>query len=101
MPVNLENSAVVTGLEKLSFNPDPQESQCQRCSNYHTIVLISHANKVMLKILQYKFQQCMNRELPDVEAGFRKSRRTRDQIANIRWIKEKGYYIIQPHLENF
>ena len=63
---------------------------CQGCSNYHTIALISHASKVMLKILQARLQQYMNRELPDVQAGFRKGRGTRDQIANICWIMEKA-----------
>ena len=62
----------------------------KECSNYCTIVLISHAGKVMLKILQARLQQYMNRELPDVQAGFRKGRGTRDQIANIRWIIEKA-----------
>ena len=62
----------------------------KKCSNYQTIVLISHTSKVMLKILQARLQQYMNRELPDVQAGFRKSRRTRDQIANISWIMEKA-----------
>ena len=82
---NLENSAVATGLEKVSFHSNPQE-----CSNYRTIALISHASKVMLKILQVRLQQCVNRELLDVQAGFRKGRGTRDQIANIHWIMEKG-----------
>ena len=89
----MENSAVATGLEKVSFHSDPKERQCQRmlklCSNYHTIALISHASKVMLKILQARLQQYVNRELPDVQAGFRKGRATRDQIANIHWIMEK------------
>ena len=85
MPANLENSAVATGLEKVSFH-----SNAKKCSNYHTIALISHASKVMLKILQARLQQYVNRELPDVQAGFRKGRRTRDQIANIRWIIEKA-----------
>ena len=85
MPANLENSAVATGLEKVSFHSNAKE-----CSNYHTITLISHASKVMLKILQARLQQHVNRELPDVQAGFRKGRGTRDQIANIRWIMEKG-----------
>ena len=89
MPVNLENSAVATGLEKVSFHSNPKERQCQRKSNYCTIALISHASKVMLKILQARLQQYMNRELPNVQAGFRKGRGTRDQIANIRWIIEK------------
>ena len=81
MPANLENSAVTTGLENVSFHSNPKERQCQRISNYHTIALISHASKVMLKILQARLQQYMNHELPDVQAGFRKGRGTRDQIA--------------------
>ena len=85
MQANLENSAVATGLEKVSFHSNPKERQCQRTSNYFTIALISHASKVMLKILQY-----MNCELPDVQAGFIKGRGTRVQIANIRWIIEKA-----------
>ena len=89
MPTNLENSAVATGLEKVSFHSNPKERQCPKCSNCHTIALISHTGKVMLKILQARVQQYVNRELPDVQAGFRKSRRTRDQIANICWIDEK------------
>ena len=89
MPANLENSAVATGLEKVSFHSNPKERQCQRTSNYFTIALISHASKVMLKILQASLQQYMNRELPVVQAGFRKGRGTRDQIANIHWIIEK------------
>ena len=83
MPANLENLAVVTGLEKVCFHSNPKERQCKTCLNYHTIALISHANKVMLKILQAMLQQYMNGELPDVQAGFRKDRGTRDQIANI------------------
>ena len=63
------------------FIPIPKKSNSKECSNYHTIVLISHASKVMLKILQYRLQQCMNQELPDVQAGFRKGRGTRDKIA--------------------
>ena len=90
MPANLENSAVATGLEKVSFHPNPKERQCQKCSNYHTIALISYTNKVMLKILQDRFQQYMNWEFPDVQAGFRKGRGSRDQIANILWIIEKA-----------
>ena len=70
MPANLENSAVATGLEKVSFHLNPKEGQCQECSNYHTIPLISHASKVMIKILQARLQQFMTRELPDVQAGF-------------------------------
>ena len=90
MPANLENSAVATGLEKVSFHSNPEERQCQKCSNYCTIALISHASKAMLKILQARLQQYMNHELPDVQAGFRNGRGTRDQIANIRWIIEKA-----------
>ena len=84
MPANLENSAVATGLETISTHSNPKERQCRRMLNYHTIALISHASKVMLKILQARLQQYVNRELPDVQAGFRKGRGTRDQIANIR-----------------
>ena len=90
MPANLENSAVATGLEKVSFHSNPKERQCQRMSNYRTMALILHASKVMVKILQARLQQYMNCELPDVEAGFRKGRRTRDQIPNIHWIIEKA-----------
>ena len=78
------------GLEKVSFHSNPKERQCQECSNYHTIALISHASKVMLEILQARLQQYVNHELPDVQAGFRKDRGTRDQITNIRWIIEKA-----------
>ena len=89
MAVNLENSAVATRLEKVSFHPNPKEGNTKECSNYRTIALISHASKVMLKILQARLQQYVNCEFPDVPAGFRKGRGTRDQIANIRWIMEK------------
>ena len=90
MPANLENSAVATGLENVNFHSNSKERQCQRCSNYCTIALISHASKVMLKILQGRLQQYVNCELPDVQAGFRKGRGTRDQIANICWIIKKA-----------
>ena len=90
MPAHLENSAVATGLEKVSFHSIPKKGNAKECSNYHTIALISHASKVMLKILQARLQQYVNHELPDVQAGFRKGRGTRDQIANIRWIMEKA-----------
>ena len=90
MPAHLENSAVATGLEKVSFHSNPKERQCQKCSNYHTIVLISHTGKAMLKILQAKLQQYVNREFPDVQTGFRKGIGTRDQIANICWIITKA-----------
>ena len=90
MPANLENSPVAPGLEKVSFHPNPKEKQCQRMFNYCTIALISHTSKVMLKILQARLQQYMYHELPDVQAGFRKGRGTRDQIANICRIMEKA-----------
>ena len=83
MPANLENSAVATGFGKVSFIPVPKKSNDKECSNYHTTALISHASKIMLKILQARFQQYVNGEFPDVQAGFRKGRGSRDQIANI------------------
>ena len=98
MPAKLENSAMATGLEKVSFHSNPKERQCQKCSNYRTIALISHTSKVMFKILQARLQQYVNRELPDVQAGFRKGRGTRDQIANIRWIMEKSKRLPEKHL---
>ena len=90
MAANLENSAVATGLEKVSFIPIPKKGNARECSNYGTIALISHTSKVMLKILQARLQQYVNYELPDVQAGFRKGRGTRDQIANILCIIKKA-----------
>ena len=91
MPANLENSAVAMGLEKVSFHSNPKERQCQRMFKlHHTVALITHASKVILKILQARLQQYVNRELPDVQAGFRKGRGTGHQIANIHWIIEKA-----------
>ena len=90
MPESLENSAVATGLERSVFIPIPKKGNAKECSKYCTIALISHASKVMLKILQARLQQFMNLELPDVQAGFRKGRGTRDQSANIRWIIKKA-----------
>ena len=81
---------MATELEKVSLHSNLKERQCQKCSNYCTIALISHASKVMLKILQARLQQYVNHELPDVQVGFRKGRGTRDQIANICWIIEKA-----------
>ena len=98
MPANLENSAVTTGLEKVSFHSSPKKGNAKECSYYHTIALISHASKVMFKILQARLQQYMNHELPDVQAGFRKGRETRNQIANIRWIMEKAREFQKKHL---
>ena len=82
MPANFGNSAVATGVEKV-FIPFPKKGNAKECSNYYTIALISHASKVMLKILQARLQQYMNHELPDVQVGFRKGKGIRDQIANI------------------
>ena len=87
MLTNLENSKVNTGMKKVHFHSNIKERQC---SNYCTVALISHASKVMLKILQVRLQQYMNQELPDVQAGLSKGRGTRDHIASIHWIIEKG-----------
>ena len=98
MPANLENSAVATGLEKVSFHSNPKQRQCQRM--FKLLHNCTHlASKIMLKILQARFQQYMkNRERPDVQAGFRKGRGTRDQIANISWIIEKSKRVPKKHL---
>ena len=90
MPANLENSAVATGLEKVSFYSNPKERYCQRMFKLPHNCTHLTASKVMLKILQARPQQYMNGERPDVQAGFRKGRGTRDQITNIRWIMEKA-----------
>ena len=90
MPVSLKNSAVATGLEESVFIPIPKKGNPKECSNYHTIPLISHASKVMLKILQARLQQYVNHELSDIQAGFRKGRGIRDRIANIHWMIEKS-----------
>ena len=80
---------MATGLVKVSFVPIPKKDNAKECSNYYTIALISHASKAMLKTLQARLQQYMNQELPDVQAGFRKGRGTRDQIVNICWMVKK------------
>ena len=91
MSANLKNSAVATGLEKVTFHFNPKEGQCQRMFKLqYTIALISHASKVMFKILQARLHQCVHCELPDVQVGFRKGKGTREQIANIRWIIKKA-----------
>ena len=102
----MENS-VAAGLEKFSFHSNPK-GNARECSNYRTIALISHASKVTLKILQVRLQQYVNHELPDVQAGFRKGRGTRDQIANILWIIEKArefqtciYFCFTDYAETF
>ena len=90
MPANLENSAVATGLEKFSFHSNPKEKQCQRMLKLlHNCTHLTRY-KVVLKILQVRLQQYVNHELPDVQAGFRKGRGTRDQTANIHWIIKKA-----------
>ena len=86
MPANLENSALAKDWKRSIFIPIPKKGNAKECANYCTIVLLSHASKVMLKILQVG----LNQELPDVQAGFRKGRGTRDQISNIRWIADKA-----------
>ena len=91
MPANLENSAVATRLEKVSFHSNSKKKgNAKESSNYRTIALISHASKVMLKILQARLQHYVNHEIRDVQAGFRKGRGTKDQKGNIRWIMEKA-----------
>ena len=89
MPAKLENPSVATGLEKVSFH-SKYKGIAKECSNYCTIALISHASKVMLKILQVRLHLYMNEELPDVQTGFRKGKGTRNQITNIHWILEKA-----------
>ena len=89
MPANLENSAVATRLKKVSFHSIPRKGNAKECAKYHPIALISRTSKVMLKILQARLQQYVSHELSDVQAGFRKGRGTRDQIADIHWIIEK------------
>ena len=86
--INIYNMG--TGLEKVSFHPNPKERQCKKMLNYRTVALISHTSNVMPKILQARLQQYVNCELPDVQAGFRKDRVTRDQTANICWIIKKA-----------
>ena len=90
MPANLEKSVVATDWKRSVFIPIPKKGNAKECSNNRTVALISHISKIMLKILQARLQQYMNRVLPEVQAGFRKGRGTRDQIANICWIIEKA-----------
>ena len=85
-----KNVSVFIPTPRSVFIPIPKKGNAKECSNYHTIALISQASKVMLKILQARLQQYVNHELPEVQAGFRKGRETRHQIANIRWIMEKA-----------
>ena len=90
MSANLENSAVATGLEKVSFHSIAKKGNAKECSNYRTIAHISHPSKLMLKILQARLQQYMNHELLDVQGGFRKGTGIRDHMANIHSIIEKA-----------
>ena len=90
MPANLENSAVVTGMEKSVSIPIPKKGNAKECSHCLTTTLISQTSKVMFKILQARLQQYVNQEFPDGQAGFRKGRGTKDQIANTHWIMEKA-----------
>ena len=91
MPANLEHSAVATGLDKVNFHSNPKERQCQRMFKLpHNCTHLKHTGKLMLTILQPRLQQYVNRELPDVQAGFRKGKGTRDQIANISWVIKKA-----------
>ena len=90
MPVNLENSAMAQDWKRSVFIPIPKNGNAKECLNYCTTALISHASKVMLKILQARLQQYVNCEIPDVQFGFREGRETRDRIANIHWITEKA-----------
>ena len=90
MPANWENSAVSMDWKRSVFIPIPKKGNAKECSNYKTIALISQASKVMLKILQARLQRYVNQEISDAQTGFRKGRGTRDQIADICWIIEKG-----------
>ena len=90
MPANFQNAVVATGLQKSVLIPIQKKGNAEKCSHYHNIALISHTNEVTLKILQVKFQQYMNHQLPDVQARFRKGRTIRDQIANTHRIIEKA-----------
>ena len=108
MSANLKNSAVAQDWKRSVFIPTPKKGNAKECSKYRTIALISHASKVMLKILQARLQQYVNHELPDVQAGFRKGRGTRDQIANICWITDKArqfqkkiYFCLIDYSKNF
>ena len=97
MSANLENSAVATGLKKVSFHSNPKERQLQRMFTLPHHALISHTSKVMPQILQARLQQYVNHELPDAQARFRKGRGTRDQITNSRWVIEKAREFQKKH----
>ena len=108
MSANLENLAITIGLEKVSFHSSPKKDNSKECSNYCTVVLISHASKVILKIIQATLKQHENWEIPDVKVGVRKGRVIRDKIANIHWIIEKArefkkniYFCFIEYAKNF
>ena len=98
MPANLENTAVATGWKRSVFIPIPKKINAKECSNYHTIALISHVNKIMLKIVQARLHPYVNQELPDVQARFRKGIGTRDQIANVCRLIGKAREFHKKHL---
>ena len=98
MPANWKTQQGPQDQKRSVFIPIPKKGSAKEGSDYHTIAFISHASKVMLKILQARLQQYMNRELPDVQAGFRKGRGTRDQIFNIHWIIKKSKRVPEKHL---
>ena len=98
MPEDLENSAVATGLEKVSVIPIPKKGNAKECSNYHAIALISHTSKVMLKNLQVRLQQYVNHELPYIQGGFTKGTGNRDQISNLFWIMKEQESSKKKHL---
>ena len=98
MPANLKTQQRHQDWKRSVFIPILKKDSTKECSNYHTIALISYASKVIFKIHQVRFQQYMNRELPDVQAGFRKGRGTRGQISNIRWIIKKERRVPEKHL---
>ena len=98
MPTNLENSAVAIGLEKVSSITIPKKGNAKECSNYHTIALISHASKVMLKFLQARVQQYVYHELPDVQAGFRKGRKNQRSNFQHPLDHQKSKIIPEEHL---
>ena len=98
MPTNMEKQQWPQDWKRSVFIPIPKKNNVTQCTDYHRVALISHTSKVMLKILQARLQQYVKRELPDVQAGFRKGRGIRDQIANIRWVIEKAWEFPEKHL---
>ena len=98
MPANWKTQQWPQDWKRSVFIPIPKKGNSKEYSKYHTVALISHTSKVMLKILQARLQQCMNFEIPDVQAEFRKGRGTRDQIANICWLIEKPREFQKKHL---